>query len=154
MRDFTLPWFCHRFHRFATDFPTDFSQIFHRCPHRFPIDFPQISPQISHRFPTDSLQISHFLIYHGVVKRAPFGSYPWASSTTGAEVASYTSVPLGTIEWERSCLGQENKVSRHAGTPIAGWFIMENPSIIKWVIWGYIYLRKPPCRGNMMVILW
>ena len=28
-------------------------------------------------------------------------------------------------------------------TPIAGWFIMENPSY-KWMIWGYPYFRKPP----------
>lgn len=32
------------------------------------------------------------------------------------------------------------------GTPIAGWFIMENhgKSIYKWMIWGYTYFRKPP----------
>ena len=28
-------------------------------------------------------------------------------------------------------------------TPIAGWFILENPKI-KWMSWGYPYFRKPP----------
>ena len=31
----------------------------------------------------------------------------------------------------------------HGATPIAGWFVRENP-IYKWMIWGQPYFRKPP----------
>ena len=33
-------------------------------------------------------------------------------------------------------------VSIHGGTPIAGWFITENP-FYKWMIWGYPHYWKP-----------
>ena len=28
--------------------------------------------------------------------------------------------------------------------PQNGWFIMENPTVLKWMIWGYHHLRKHP----------
>ena len=31
----------------------------------------------------------------------------------------------------------------HGGTPIAGWFMMENP--LDWMIWRYHHFWKPPC---------
>ena len=40
---------------------------------------------------------------------------------------------------------------RNVGTPIAGWFIMENP-ILKWMIWGYAYFRKPPYVYRSIVL--
>ena len=40
----------------------------------------------------------------------------------------------------------------HGGTPIAGWFIIENP-IQKWMIWGYPYFRKPPIEYGFMKLL-
>ena len=35
----------------------------------------------------------------------------------------------------------------HGGTPIAGWFRMENTYENLDDKWGYAYLRKPPCVG-------
>ena len=35
----------------------------------------------------------------------------------------------------------KSKPRFNRGTPIAGWFIVENPSY-KWMIWGYLYFRK------------
>ena len=32
----------------------------------------------------------------------------------------------------------------HGGTPIAGWFIKENPNLEMDDDWGYPYFRKPP----------
>jgi len=34
-------------------------------------------------------------------------------------------------------------LSWNGATPTAGSFIMENPKQ-KWIIWGYLYFRKPP----------
>jgi hypothetical protein len=34
-------------------------------------------------------------------------------------------------------------LSWNGGTPTAGSFIKENPKQ-KWIIWGYLYFRKPP----------
>ena len=47
------------------------------------------------------------------------------------------------------------EVSVNGGTPIAGWFIREHPTI-KWMIWGYPYVRKPPnmpCK-MAMIFFW
>jgi hypothetical protein len=42
---------------------------------------------------------------------------------------------------------------QNGGTPIAGWFIMENPfkHILKWMIWEYSYFRKPPYQTSKMI---
>ena len=34
--------------------------------------------------------------------------------------------------------------------PQNGWFIMENP--IKWMIWGYQHVRKPPCSPKLCYV--
>ena len=31
--------------------------------------------------------------------------------------------------------------------PQNGWFIMDNPTLLKWMIWGYHYFRIHPCLG-------
>jgi hypothetical protein len=33
--------------------------------------------------------------------------------------------------------------SRNGGSPIAGWFVVENPKP-KWMTWGYIQMEQPP----------
>jgi len=40
----------------------------------------------------------------------------------------------------------------HGGTPIAGWFIRENPNL-KWMIWGYPHGYGNPHVGRMMEVL-
>ena len=35
------------------------------------------------------------------------------------------------------------RVSINGGSPIAGWFIRENPNL-KWMTWGYSHFRTPP----------
>ena len=44
------------------------------------------------------------------------------------------------------------EVSVNGGTPIAGWFIREHPTI-KWMIWGYPYFRKPPNMHCKMAMI-
>ena len=40
-------------------------------------------------------------------------------------------------------------VSKNRGTPI-GWFTMENPkTLLKRMIWGYHYFRKPPYDNKL-----
>jgi hypothetical protein len=46
------------------------------------------------------------------------------------------------------CEYPELGVSINGSTPIAGWFIMEHPSINKWMIWGYPPLWKPPIEKS------
>ena len=75
-----------------------------------------------------------------------FGSVQISRFSVAGSVASMKSIgPCGF-----SCKLTSNKsntsryymgVSKNRGTP-NGWFIMENPYILKWMIWGYHYFRK------------
>jgi len=44
--------------------------------------------------------------------------------------------------WIGTMFTDDVGVSIHGGTPIAGWFITENP-FYKWMIWGYPHYWKP-----------
>ena len=61
---------------------------------------------------------------------APVGRCLWSANSSGSDP---NPLPAGGF------MGGFHE----GGSPIAGWFIRENP-IYKWMIEGYLYFRKPP----------
>ena len=98
-----------------------------------------------------------FLVVHPIPSPSHL-HYPWpiwlsaALATVMSLVVELASPQTSCHWWSDDChLRPFGGFHSHGGTPVAGWFVMENPNL-KWMTWGYRHLEKP--HLSLSIIRW